>query len=32
MEQREIEAVVKRRRAILDKGTFLEKGIKNSRP
>ncbi len=28
MEQREVEMVVKRRRAILDKATLLEKGIK----
>jgi hypothetical protein len=28
MEQREVEAVAKRRRVILDKVTLLEKGIK----
>jgi hypothetical protein len=28
MEQLEVEAIVKRRRAILDKATILEKGIK----
>jgi hypothetical protein len=28
MEQREVEAIVKRRHAILDKATLLEKGIK----
>jgi hypothetical protein len=28
MEQREMEAIAKRRRAILDRATLLEKGIK----
>jgi hypothetical protein len=32
MEQREVEVVIKKKRAILDKATLLEKGIKIPNP